>query len=108
MLWVLAMITNSRPTVPVLCTLDQALLYLLDRTIIVSLVTKVIMIIICSTLMILYGTVNNAPQKTAAALRQFFRHFITKQQGNIEVRICHDQAPSDEETVIEELQLFVQ
>ena len=38
----------------------------------------------------------------------FFRHFITKQQGNIEVRICRDQAPSDEEVVIEELQLFVQ
>jgi len=35
-------------------------------------------------------------------------HFITKQQGNIEVRICHNQTLSDEGTVIEKLQLFVQ
>ena len=38
----------------------------------------------------------------------FFRHFITRQQGNIEVRICRDQALSNEGVVIEELQLFVQ
>ena len=38
----------------------------------------------------------------------FFRHFIMRQQRNIEVRICRDQALSDEEVVIEELQLFVQ
>ena len=38
----------------------------------------------------------------------FFRHFITKQYGAIEIRICRDQAFSDEGVGIEQLQLFVQ
>ena len=38
----------------------------------------------------------------------FFRHFITKQQANIEVRMCKDQGFVDEGLGVEQLQLYVQ
>ena len=38
----------------------------------------------------------------------FFCHFTTKQQANIEVRMCKDQKFTDEGLGVEQLQLYGQ
>jgi len=43
-----------------------------------------------------------------AGMPWFFRQFPTTTTGDIEVRICHDQAFADEGVAVEELQLYVQ
>ena len=43
-----------------------------------------------------------------AGMPWFFRQFPTTTTGDVEVRICHDQAFVDEGVAVEELQLYVQ
>ena len=38
----------------------------------------------------------------------FYRHFHNDQDDDVEVRICTDQAYSDEAVAVDQVQLFVQ
>ena len=38
----------------------------------------------------------------------FYRHFTEPEGGAVEVRICHDEVYSNEATLLEQVQLYVQ
>ena len=108
-------ITIHNSTVHVLNILDQILLCMLAITTIVSLVMPehIVMNMLSFMLRTHYGMEQVVLLKTVAAMYDagmpwFLRQFPTAITGDLEVRICHDSDYSNQNVMIEQLQLYVQ